>query len=209
MRVPLLSALALTACYGAARPTPAKPELPPLTDGAEVDIDIDTPRYWSDSSGRYVTGYLIDGMTYNDVPLTYHQMRSLADPAWPGKLAAYDKLVKRCRRANIPRYLGFAGVVIGGGLYTGGGALFGENGTLHATVSLSALGFGVLSYAAGYAFLGGGACREAEHVAEKLNLAGADEGRVYDDDLILELVQIAKAFNKRMAHTAKQEPAEP
>lgn len=204
LALPVLAAA--TACYGAARPTPAKPELPPLTDGAELDIDVDSTRYWSDSRGRYVNSHLISGMSYNNIPLTYHQMRSLADPAWPGKLAEYDQLAKRCKRANIPRYIGFAGVAIGAGLYMGGGALFGENATLHATVSLGTLGLGVLSYAAGYAFLGGGACREAESLSEKLHLAGADEVKIYNDELILEIAHIARAFNKRVAKTAHQDP---
>src|SRR5215217_5286145 len=74
--------LAGTGCYGAARPTPRKAELPALVDGATLDVEVDSTRYFSESRGRYYRSHMISGMSYDNIPLTYHQMRSLADPSW-------------------------------------------------------------------------------------------------------------------------------
>jgi hypothetical protein len=205
--VALALALVCAACYGAAHPRPPKAELPPLADGATLDIDVGSMRYWSDSRLRYITDHQINRMSYNNIPLTYHEARSLADPSWEDKLTAYDGLVKRCRRANVPRYLGFTGVVAGAGLYIYGGALFQENGRLQQIVSTSVLAFGLASYAAGYYLLGGRACHEAEEVYKALHLGAAGESKIYNDDLMVEVGHIAKAFNKRMARAAKQEAA--
>jgi hypothetical protein len=204
-RFTIALALACAACYGAASPRPPKAQLPPLADGATLDIEIDSVRYWSDSRLRYVTGHLINGMSYDNVPLTYHEARSLADPSWEDKLTAYDGLVKRCRRANVPRYIGFAGVVAGASLYMYGGALFQENGQLQQVVGTSALAFGLVSYAAGYYLLGGRACDEAKEVYQALHLGAAGQSKILDDDLMAEVRHIAKAFNKRMARAAKLE----
>jgi hypothetical protein len=196
-----IAVAALTGCYGAASPTPARPTLPPIVDGQEVDYQTSENPHYYESGGhlRYTRGISLDSMAYGDTALTYHEFRSLADPTWNDKLASHDQLVQRCHRANIPRYIGYTSVLIGSIAYYYGGALFNENqANLHYAVSGGLLGLGAAAYTTGYLFFGGRACDEANNMAAELHFGAANDKSLYSGDTMKEVIEIAHRYNKTL-----------
>ena len=189
--------LVATGCYDSVMPTP-KIAAPTLVDNEPVEVDLRSVRYWSDSSLRYLNGNVIHRMTYAGHPVTYGQVRALADPSWSGKLAEHEQLVDQCHAANIPRYIGYGSIVLGGAAYGGGGVVFGDNSTLQSAVGLGLIGLGVLAYATGYLVFGGRHCAEADTLAHTLHLGDAGNTELANDATIDEVTDVVKEFNKRM-----------
>ena len=191
-------ALAATGCYSAARPAPAKAELPALQDGEIVDVDL-TSSEEADVSGsrvRFYKNYQINSMTYGDTSLTYHQVRTLTDPKWQGKIDEYGRLVSSCKRANVPRYIGYASMVAGIGVQTYGFLLLKDRPELIAPVGYGLMGFGGVSYLTGWALLGGRSCDKANEMWADMHLGKADETAIYNDELISEIGEVILKFNK-------------
>ncbi len=206
----VLIALALGAgCYAAPKPTPARAQLPALVDGEGVNVELSSSEE-ADVSGsrvRFYKNYQIDSMTYDDQTLTYHQVRSLADPTWQGKMEKHARLVSRCKRANVPRYIGYAAVVAGIGVQTYGFLLLKDRPELIAPVGFGLMGFGGASYFAGWAFLGGRACNEANEMWSDLHLEKADDTRIYNDAIIDEIGEVVLQFNKNQRRLAAKKAA--
>lgn len=202
-----LAASALSAaCYGKARPTPTIPDLPEVVPGASVHLDVDSDEELDlrGSRARWVKNYRIDGMSYDGKPVTYGQVRALVDPSFQGKLAEHRDNVRKCRRANVPRYIGYASVVAGIGLLSYGGVLFKDKPELQMVTSYGAMGVGALSYATGYLFFGGRACSDANEMYEQLRLDQAGEGAIYNDALVGEIGKLVEDFNRRMEAQGKR-----
>lgn len=197
-----------TGCYGRARPTPTIPDLPEATAGTPVVVAVNADEELDlrGSRARWVKNYRIDGMSYNGQPITYGQARTLVDPSFRGKLAEHRSKVSTCRRANIPRYLGYASVAVGIGMLSYGSVLFKDKPELHLAASYGAMGVGALSYGTGYLFLGGRACTQANEMYEQLRFDQAGETAIYNDALVGEIGTLVEDFNRRMEAHSKREP---
>lgn len=202
----LFSALALSGCYAKARPAIAKAELPPLVDGEIVDVDLnsDEEAVVTGSRVRWEKNYRISSMSYGDTSLTYHQVRTLTDPTWQKKIDEHAAEVRRCRRANVPRYIGYASVVAGLGVQTYGFLLLKDRPELIAPVGYGLMGFGGVSYLTGWAFLGGRSCNRANEMWEEMHLGKANDTSIYSDELIGELGEIILKFNKDQQRLARK-----
>lgn len=199
-----LCAVVAGGCYGKAKPPVTPAELPPLVDGQELEVDVGSSEEWdvSGSTVRSYKNYRIEGMSYGDEHLTYNQVRTLTDPTWKKQLERHADLVRSCRRANIPRYIGYASVVAGIGLQTYGSFVMGDYIEYQQVAAFGLMGFGALSYLTGYGLLGGRKCSEANELADKLRLDLADEKSIYSDALIGEIAPILIDFNKKQRKLA-------
>ena len=210
----------LVACYGSAPPRPAAIPLPPLVDGATIDVesrDVTTieqvqkeartcpPAHPEDcvtttySEAEPVTRTHTTA-TYAGQPINYAQFKVLTDPHHDEKLVELEHLSHVCRRANVPRYLGLAGVI-------GGIVLFqlGE-GRQDPNTGLAVLGGGVLaagiaSYATGYFSFGGRECTQARAIYNEVNVED-EQGwtQVTGAEYAHEMKALADEFNA--AHAA-------
>lgn len=202
----LVAALALAGCYAKAKPAIPKAELPPLVDGeiVQVELDSDEEAVVTGSRVRWEKNYRIDGMSYGDTSLTYHQVRTLTDPTWQKKLDEHAAEVRACRRANVPRYIGYAAVVAGLGVQTYGFLLLKDKPELIAPVGYGLMGFGGVSYLTGWAFFGGRSCNRANELWDEMHLGKANDTSIYSDALIGELGEIILKFNKDQQRLARQ-----
>lgn len=198
-------------CYSGAPSIPTTPTLPPIVEGGQLEIETSRHRFWSDDLLRWLSYTSVDKMTYDGKPLTYNQVRNLADPEWKKKLADYDDVASSCRHASIPRYIGYAAIVLGLVTFTGaGGAVFQDNGDLQQAVAFGFLGTGLLSYGTGYYLLGGKKCEVAEKMADQLYFGAAERTTFIDSSapgLRREVEEVANAFNRRALATKTEEPA--
>lgn len=202
----LFSALTFSGCYAKARPAIPKAEIPPLVDGEIVDVDLDSDEeaVVTGSRVRWEKNYRINSMSYGDTSLTYHQVRTLTDPTWQAKIDEHAAEVRRCRRANVPRYLGYAAVVAGLGVQTYGFLLLKDKPELIAPVGYGLMGFGGASYLTGWALFGGRSCNRANEMWADMHLDKANDSAIYSDALIGELGEIIVKFNKDQQRVARK-----
>jgi hypothetical protein len=180
----------LAACYGSAPPPPAKIPLPPIVDGAEIDVrsrqvttveqvqkqaktcSEATPDPQHCTTTSYSEAEPVTrthtSATYAGTPINYAQLRVLGDAHYDEKLARLEELSHVCRRANVPRYLGLAGLL--GGLVLATAASSYHAPALNIAAAGAAAG-GIASYAAGYYAFGGRDCVEARRLYNEVNVA--------------------------------------
>jgi hypothetical protein len=209
--------LSLAACYGAAPPKPPVVPLPPISAGAEINVQSASstameniphqsttcPQGVSEGDPscvvtKYVTAEPVtrthSSATYGEQPITYAQFTVLTDPKWDQKLAELDDLATRCRHANIPRYAGLGLMATGliGGLIAGAaGSQVGEEALIYG-----GLGLGGASYALGYVAFGGRQCVEARQLFNEMDMSQAmNMNTVEGTDRATEMKTLADQFN--------------
>ena len=197
----LLTVGCASGCYGAAHEPPARPQAPALTPGATASVERARHKAFLDSTGSYHDGSTSLTFRYGDQRLSYSQYRALVDPRWSATLDEYDELVKRCQRANIPKYIGYAAIVGGFAFGIWGNQIVGDNEQAQAAGFYGGVGLGVAAYAAGYLLFGGRACNEAGRMWDGENpwLEYADDDHVPDfNDTREELDRLTADFNARV-----------
>jgi len=212
-------ALALvTACYGAAPGKPPQIPLPPIADGAEIYVRSETKttieqvphESWSCPAGHgqgdpactrttYTQAEPVTRTTttatYGDQPISYGQFVAMTDAKRPDKLVELDDLSHKCKRANVPRYIGIASML--GGLAAGllVGNLAHDAGTGQA-IAYVGIGAGAASYTLGFFAFGGAQCVAARNLYNHLDLTRENawtsvQGKDYAD----EMKEAAAQFN--------------
>jgi|HubBroStandDraft_6_1064221.scaffolds.fasta_scaffold286656_2 hypothetical protein len=208
----------LIACYGAAPPKPPVVPLPPISAGAQINVQsesntaMETIPHESSTCPQgvspgdpscVVTHYTTNepvtrthsSATYNDQPITYAQFNVLTDPHWDQKLTQLDDLSTRCQHANYPRYAGIAIIAAGlvGGLIAGaaGAGAGAEEGLMYGGGAL-----GLASYALGYFAFGGRQCVEARALFNEMDQSRAMSlNTVEGTDRATEMKTLAEQFN--------------
>lgn len=210
--------LSLAACYGSAPPPPPRVPLPPVAEGAAIDVHSETkttiesvqkqastcPQGHSEGDPACtVTHYQVaepvtrttTTASYAEQPISYAQFKVMTDPKWDAKLAELDELATRCRHANIPRYAGM-GLMLGGlvaGMIVGGDA--------GKAIVYGGLGAGAGSYTLGYVAFGGRQCVEARNLYNELDLSQAMSwNSVEGADYATEMRALAEQFNAAHGH---------
>lgn len=216
--VPRLAPLALVllaaACYGAAPPRPTRLDLPPLADDAQLVVHSETkteiervekqastcPAGHAEGSQqctitRYTVAEPVTRTTtrasYGGTPVSYGQFKILTDAKYDAKLSTLADLSHRCRRANVPRYVGMA-LTLGGLIampLSGGnrGVLLGAYG---------AIAGGGVAYGFGYFAYGGRQCNEARALYHDLDMSDeATWDSVQGADYATEMATLADQFN--------------
>lgn len=210
----VLVSLTLVACYGAAPPRPARVPLPPLADGAQIDVFSQTqttmesvqktasacPQGHADGDPAcVVTHYsVVEPVTrtkstasYGADPITFAQFKVLTDPQYDRKLVELEALSHACSRANHARYAGMGMLIAGVVLY----AVSGDKGALGWAAWGSEAG-GAAAYAAGYYALGGRKCNEAEALYHTLDMSAVmTKETVEGSDQAGEMKTLAEQFN--------------
>lgn len=222
----VLFALPLAAaCYGAAPPKPARIPLPPVVEGAELAVHTEDrttiepvsresqtcPQgHANGSPACVVTRYTVkepvtrtySTATYADQPISYAQFRVMTDAQYDHKLARLEDLSHRCKRANVPRYVGLGLMV---------GSLIGATIVGRATESTTAsqltlwggLGAGAGSYALGYFAFGGRDCNEARGIYHDVNVEGdVQTTTVTGGQRAVEMQELAARFNATQSQQA-------
>jgi hypothetical protein len=152
-----------TACYGSAHGPSKRPAQPTLVPDGLASMGSETSAEFLSADRERLVRSTSLSFSYNGEPKTYTEYRAIVDPNWNATLDRHEELVKRCKRARIPKYIGIPLIVVGmlGGQAIGK-AMFGENENAQgATVGVIA-GTGALTWFSGYLFFGGRACNEAE-----------------------------------------------
>jgi hypothetical protein len=208
----------LAACYGAAPPKPARIPLPPPVEGGQIAVHTDErttiedvtkksttcPQGHAEGSPQcVVTRYTVkepvtrveSTVTYGDEPISYAQFKVMTDPQYDEKLSRLEGLSRRCKRANVPRYVGL-GLMLGSlvaapivGKATDSTAA--SQGTLWGM-----LGAGGASFALGYFSFGGRDCNEARGIYTDVNVAGYTGMTTIDGgSAAVEMAALAERFN--------------
>jgi hypothetical protein len=207
----------LAACYGAAPPKPARIPLPPVQEGAEIAVHTEErttiesvakeaktcPQNYTNPNECTITSYTVkepvtrvhSTATYGEQPISYAQFKVMTDPQYDDKLSRLEGLSHRCKRANVPRYVGL-GLMLGSliaapivGKATDSTAA--SQGTLWGM-----LGAGGASFALGYFSFGGRDCNEANGIYRDVNVAGyVDTTTVTGGDAAAEMAALADRFN--------------
>ncbi|MCE9580359.1 MAG: hypothetical protein K8W52_44990 [Deltaproteobacteria bacterium] len=211
-----LSVLTITACYGAAPPHPAAIQLPELSDEATIDVHSNTTttienrmkEAWTCPAGHVqpdpactVTRYeeaepvtrTETVATYGAQPITYGQFRVMTDPDYDAKVARLDDMRQKCRRANVPRWVGM-GLALGGVV-----AIVASGNTKPiGLIGWGGLAGGGLSYAFGYYGYGGRTCNEARALYHELDVSEeAGWKSVWGADYATEMKTLSEQFNAR------------
>jgi hypothetical protein len=204
----------LAGCYGSAPPRPTAIPLPEQVAGGEIDVhseqrtqneDVDREAKTcaqDDATDCTVTHYTdsvpitrtYSTATYAGAPITYAQLKVMTDPKYGDEVAEIDRLGHQCRFANVPRYLGLAGVI--------GGLVVLEVGASGKNVPLEVLGGvigagGIASYATGYYAFGGRSCVEARRLYNQLDYQREQWSEVEGEDYAQEMEKLAADFNAR------------
>lgn len=213
----LALSMSLVACYGAAPPKPPRVPLPPMAEGAGIDVHSDTkttienvehsasscPQGKGEGDPscvvtRYTVAEPVSRTTttasYAAEPISYAQFKVMTDPHWDNKLAQLEDLSHKCQRANVPRYVGL-GLMLGGlvsGLIVGAaGSPTGEMGLIYGGV-----GAGAVSYAFGYLGFGGRQCVEARNLFNEVDMTEAMSwNSVEGGNYATEMKVLADQFN--------------
>jgi hypothetical protein len=210
----------LAACYGSAPPPPPKIPLPPVVDGAPIEVESHDKTTVEDVQREARTCAVVDQSekcsvtkykesvpvtrtytraTYAGQPLNYAQLRVMSDPEYDAKVARIAELGHTCRRANVPRYLGLLGVV--GGIVVANIGAAGKNPNVPVEVGgFAMIGGGIASYATGYYAFGGRDCVRARALYNELDLANKQWEVVVGGDYAAEMKALAERFNA--AHRA-------
>jgi hypothetical protein len=207
----------LAACYGAAPPKPARIPLPPPVEGAQIAVHTEEsttiesvakeaktcPANYASDRDCLVTKYTVkepvtrvhSTATYGDEPISYAQFKVLTDPQYDEKLSRLEGLSQRCKRANVPRYVGL-GLMLGSliaapivGKATDSTAA--SQGTLWGM-----LGAGGASFALGYFSFGGRDCNEARGIYNDVEVSGlTGTTTISGGDAAAEMAALAERFN--------------
>lgn len=180
--------LSLVACYGAAPPRPARVAVPELSEEADLIVRSETTttvenrqkEAWTCPAGHAEgspactrTTYEVaepvtrtqTTATYGAQPISYAQFKVMTDPDYDAKLVRLDDMRHRCRRANVPRWVGM-GLMLGGV-----GAIIASGNTKPiGLIGWGAVAGGGVSYAFGYYGYGGRTCNEARALYNTLDL---------------------------------------
>jgi hypothetical protein len=209
-----LSLIAVVGCYGAAPPHPASIRLPELSDEATIAVHSTTTttieqrqkESWTCPAGHadgdpacVVTHYEVAEpvtrtetvATYGAEPITYGQFRVITDPDYDHKLAKLDDMRSKCRRANVPRWVGM-------GLALGGLVAIVASGNTKPVglIGWGGLAGGGLSYAFGYYGYGGRTCNEARALYHDLDVTEeAGWKSVWGAEYATEMKTLAERFN--------------
>jgi hypothetical protein len=219
-----LPLFALSACYGAAPPKPARIPLPPTVDGGEIAVHSESrtelenvtkeaktcPQHYTDPKQCTITTYTVkepvtrtySTAAYADQPISYAQFKVMTDPQYDAKLSRLEGLSQRCKRANVPRYVGL-GLMLGSliaapivGKATDSTAA--SQGTLWGM-----LGAGGASFALGYFSFGGRDCNEANGIYRDVNVAGyTGTTEIQGGDAAAEMAALAERFNTMQSQKA-------
>lgn len=206
--------LFLTACYGAAPPRPAKIPLPPLREDAAIVVNSETkteienvekksstcPAGHAEGSPQcLVTRYTVaepvtrkyTQVTYAGEPISYGQLRVLSDHDYDKKLARLDDLSTRCKRANIPRYIGI-GLLLGSLV-----AIPASKGNeIVLGIGYGAAAGGAASYALGYFSFGGRQCNEARRLYHDVDVSFESKLMTVEGyQAAEEMAELAEKFN--------------
>ena len=207
-----IAALAsLAACYGAAPPRPPRVPLPPPVEGAGIDVFSETKTTYepvekqastcpagkaegdpSCTITRYQVTEPVTRTTtrasYANQPITYGQFKVMTDPHYDDKLADLDDLSHKCRRANVPRYLGM-------GLFVAG-LIVGPIAKSQPIAYGGMIG-GAASFAAGYFAFGGRDCNRARALSNEIDMTAAMHwDSVQGADYAVEMQTLAEQFNR-------------
>jgi hypothetical protein len=210
------------ACYGSAPPRPQPVALPPLSDDAMINVYTESrqavePRTREEracpagvdpkTSKECVVTYrevlepvthTSSTATYGPEPINYGQFRVLTDPEHDRKLARLDELSTRCKRANIPRWIGTTLVL--GGLVA---AVAGNGEGAVGIGGLAAIGGGSASYILGLYAFGGIQCNEAATLYDQLdNRQNVKLTTVPGEAVAAEMKALADRFNQTRAAAA-------
>jgi len=211
---PLVPLLLAAACYGAAPPRPAPISLPPLSADAELVVHTERRTeiervqkqastcpagHAEGSPACTITRYTVaepvtrtkTRATYGGAPVSYGQFKVLTDAAYDKKLATLADLSHRCKRANVPRYVGMA-LTLGGLIAL---PLSGGNRAVMLGAYGAMVGGGV-SYGFGYFGYGGRQCNEARALYHEVDLSlEAGWTTVEGGDVAVEMATLAEQFN--------------
>ncbi len=208
-----LVSLSLLGCYGAAPPRPPNVPLPPMSEGAALDVHTVTkteiesvdhtastcPQGHSEGDPLCVVTHYQQNepvtrthstLSYDGQPINYGQFRVMTDPKYSDKLSTLEDLSHKCTRANVPRYAGM-GLLLGGVI---AGQLIG--GDVGAAVLWTGLAGGIASYSLGYFAFGGRDCNEAAELFRQIDMSRAlEENTVEGLDYAAEMKSLADQFN--------------
>ena len=216
----------LAACYGAAPPKPARVPLPPTVEGAQIMVHTESrttiesvqkeastcPQgHAPGSPACTVTRYSVNepvtrthsSATYADEPISYAQFKVMTDPQYDQKVSRLEELSHRCKRANVPRYVGLSLML---------GSLIAAPIVGKATDSTAAsqgtlwgmLGAGTASFTLGYFAFGGRDCNQARGIYNDVNVAGyVDTHDLLGADTAAEMAELAARFNARQSQAAQ------
>jgi len=224
MKSVALSCLLLAACYGAAPPKPARIPLPPPVEGAEITVHTEDrtelenvqkesstcPQGHAPGSPEcVVTRYTVkepvtrtySSMSYAEQPISYAQFKVMTDAQYDEKVSRLEDLAHKCKRANVPRYIGITGILVG---LIGGPIAAKAGGTTAFEVTFyGGIAGGLASYTLGYFAFGGRDCNEARAIYRDVEVA--DEmgtTSVEGANLAAEMSQLAAKFNARRGQAA-------
>jgi hypothetical protein len=209
----------VTGCYGAAPPKPSTIHLPDMSNGGEIVVASETKTTMETVTRTAtscpagvaeghpsctVTRYpVVEPVTrttsrasYNGERINFAQFQVMTDPQYDAKLAQLDDLSHKCKRANVPRYVGLSMVI--GGLVLAGIGQSKESTAVVWTGWGTVLGGGV-SYGFGYFGFGGRECNQARALYTQVE-HGGDTGvdTVYGRATAEEMQDLAAQFNARM-----------
>jgi hypothetical protein len=208
----------LAACYGAAPPKPARIPLPPVQEGAQIAVHTQERTtiesvakeastcpagHATGSPACTITTYTVkepvtrvhSTASYGDEPISYAQFKVMTDAQYDEKLSRLEGLSHRCKRANVPRYVGLglmlgsliAGPVVGKATDSSAAA----QGTLWGM-----LGAGTASFTLGYFAFGGRDCNEARGIYNDVNVSDyTGTTTVTGGDAAAEMAALAERFN--------------
>jgi hypothetical protein len=207
----------LAACYGAAPPKPARIPLPPMLEGAQIAVHTESrteiesvakeaktcPQNYTNPNECVITKYSVNEpvtrvhstMSYGDESISYAQFKVMTDPQYDDKLSRLEGLSHRCKRANVPRYVGL-GLMLGSLIAAPiVGKATDSTGASQGTL-WGMLGAGGASFALGYFSFGGRDCNEARGIYNDVNVAGeVQTTTITGGDAAAELAALADRFN--------------
>ncbi|HEY5944858.1 MAG TPA: hypothetical protein VIV40_05175 [Kofleriaceae bacterium] len=208
----------LVACYGAAPPKPARIPLPPPVEGAAIEVhseartEIESVQKEASTCPQghspgdpacTVTRYSVNepvtrthsSATYADQPISYAQFKVMTDSQYDTKLSRLEELSHRCKRANVPRYVGL-GLMVGSLIAAPiVGKATDSTGASQGTL-WGMLGAGTASFTLGYFAFGGRDCNEARGIYNDVNVAGyVDTHDLIGQDTAAEMAELAARFN--------------
>ena len=209
----------LAACYGAAPPKPARIPLPPPLEGAQIMVHTESrteiesvqkeastcPEGHSPGDPAcVVTRYSVNepvtrthsSASYGEDQISYAQFKVMTDPQYDQKLSRLEDLSHRCKRANVPRYVGL-GLMVGSLIAAPiVGKATDSTGASQGTL-WGMLGAGGASFTLGYFAFGGRDCNEARGIYNDVNVVGYVDTRDLEGaDTAAEMAQLAARFNQ-------------
>ncbi|HEY1557716.1 MAG TPA: hypothetical protein VGF94_22950 [Kofleriaceae bacterium] len=223
---PLSLSFTLVACYGSAPPRPPRVPLPPIEEGAALEVHSETnttienvaKTAWSCPAGHAEGDAACTKTTYSeaepvtrtnttasigDQPLSAAQFKVITDPKWNDKLGELDDLSHKCTRANVPRYIGIG--LMAAGLLVGE-IMSSQGSSAGPAVLYGGAAAGGVSYAVGYFAYGGRDCNTARALFNYLDTTNElGETTVPGADAASEMKVLAEQFNATHGAHASRE----